>query len=293
MKRRNNRSATGKKRKYISHNNTLNNDNILDNKLESKLDCKSDDKITMSDPLPKKLEWSNVENYDELLSLNLDFIHGRLRQTPYYGGPLLDPSKELIDNLDQLHRYGFLTIDGQETECIHSKCVEPRYFYSEFLERGNFYENEQRGYLKFHIDVNSFVDNANNNVLEKFICKIKESHLVYKIINMETSHIDSNIYEGRRYNVTRYRVGENEEKLKSARWINGAHIYYGYKDRAELYYWRETLRNKKYMAYAPNKILTKTIHIELAMPEYGIGNLERILIDMCKAIDLKVRDLKG
>lgn len=137
----------------------------------------------------KKLDWTNVGNYDELLSVNLDFIHGKLRCTPYHGGPLVDPSQELINSLDQLHRYGFLTVNGQETVSKRHECTETTYF----SQQGTWYEIEQRGYLEFHIDIDSFVDNNNNNVIAKFIDEIKKSNLIYRILDMRTSKMETNI----------------------------------------------------------------------------------------------------
>ena len=153
----------------------------------------------------KNLDWTNVENYDELLSVNLDFIHGKLRCTPYHGGPLVDPSQELIDILDQLHRYGFLTVNGQEAESKRFECTETTYF----LKQGSWYETEQRGYLEFHIDIDSFVDINNNNMITKFIDKIKESDLIYRILDMGTSNVETNVRGY--YNVGHCRSNKKEK----------------------------------------------------------------------------------
>ena len=59
--------------------------------------------------------WATVETYTDLLKVNLDFVNGKIQKTPYHLGPMDNPSPELIANLNKLHKYGFLTVSGQES----------------------------------------------------------------------------------------------------------------------------------------------------------------------------------
>lgn len=232
-----------------------------------------------------KKDWGDVKTYDELLNVNLDFINGRLNESPYHCGPLLDPSPELICNLSKLHNYGLLTVSGQESEKDHGICMkEQEFFYDKILKQGHAYANEQRGYLIFHVEKNSFVNAMNCNVFDSFIQKIKEFGLMYRIINMETQSIDTNINGS--YNVTRFRVGKNEKKERSAKWIHNTSIGRGV---SRDYYWISPKRGDT--TFAPNRILKNTVVFQLAMLEYGVGNLEQIIIDICMGLDLKKHNL--
>ncbi len=234
----------------------------------------------------KVLNWDNVENYDELLSLNLNFINGLLRATPYHGGPLVDPSKELIVGLDQLHRYGLLTVNGQEAMSKRVECTDTATFLlGKNLEQGSWYEIEQCGYLEFHIDIDSFVDNKNNNVVTEFIDKIKGSNLIYRILDMRTSKVETNMRGY--FSLGHHRLNKKEIKLNSTKWTNNIGIHEHAEPR--YCYWN-TFNKKDYFSYAPNRLLKKTINIILTIPEYGIGNLEEIIINMCKKIDLKMHN---
>lgn len=69
----------------------------MDNKLKHNIDNNH-----IINTFVKKNEslWSYVNCYDDLLNLNLDFIHDKLSTTPYHFGPLEEPSNALIQNLD-------------------------------------------------------------------------------------------------------------------------------------------------------------------------------------------------
>lgn len=222
--------------------------------------------------------WAGVHDYNDLLSVNLDFIHGILPESPYHGGPLDNPSQQLINDLDKLHRYGLLTVNGQGSECSYGK--------KSCHPNGRFSDNEQRGYLEFHIHIDSFVDTNGNNVVDKFIDKIKETSLVYRIFNIKTNATENNI-RGRSYNVTRYRINNNKKKLVTMPWFNYTNIHPNNDD----FFWF-SCDNEQYHTYSPNRILKNTINILLALPEYGKDNLESIVIGICKCIDLKQHDLK-
>ncbi len=84
------------------------------------------------------LEWSKCENFKNLLHTNKKYIQGKINASPYYLGPLDDPSPRLIENLLKLHDYGLLTVDGQESKCVYGEISDEEFF-----------DQEQRGYLHF------------------------------------------------------------------------------------------------------------------------------------------------
>jgi len=222
------------------------------------------------------LPWSRVKCYDELLSVNLDFIHGKLSHTPYHFGSLVEPSDILIQNLDSLHRYGILTVNGHESICKYGNknAWSDRYF-----------DYEQRGYLDFHIDLDTFADNNDNNLVNLFIKKIKETNLTYRIGNIKTGYSESNIIDSNgKYNIGRHRKHKNAELVASSPWINGSNMNLNIKPKYCL--WHDGDH-----AFKPNQILRNTIYFSVALPEYGNGVIEQILIDICKNIGVKTHDI--
>ena len=221
--------------------------------------------------------WSSVKKYEDLLDLNLKFIHGKINQTPYHCGPLVDPSPGLIKNLDQLHRYGLFTVNGQESVCEYGK---------QFTYDG---EYEQRGYLEFFTDPDVMVDINGHPLIDRFIEKIKESELVYVVNNIKTNTYESNlknygnpenksqgVYE--RYNLTRVRRNIDPSLLSSGQWKNNTNI--NFSEPRDLL-WRDHADN----------LLKNSVNIFVALREYGKGVVEEILINICRELDVQIHEL--
>lgn len=206
--------------------------------------------------------YSHVTNYTELLKTNLDFINGKTKKTPYHLGPMDDPSPELITNLNKLQSYGFLTVGGQESRCRYGRK------YSDY-----YYDNEQKGFLTFHIELD------NEKLVKLFVEKLKTMDLIYTIINMKTEESSTNIPEELDdYYVTRGRKSQVELELSSKEWLNSARFPKP-KDREIKYiYWRGTPLSKV------NEILGNTLYISVALLEYGKGDIEKMLLNVCEDI---------
>ncbi len=203
--------------------------------------------------------WLYVRNYTDLLKLNIQFIEGSIKETPYHHGPLENPSAELVKNLIKLHEYGILTVNGQEAICQNGLKLK---------HNNEWCDVEQRGFLEFHVDY------ENKKLAESFLKFIKQTELIYSIIDMKTCNTITNISrETKRYNVTRDRSCKKKKDLKVTPWRYYTNLNYNIKQSDNLWTFNDNPEI--------NKILKNTIHFMLAMPEYGKGNLEEKLLDMC------------
>jgi hypothetical protein len=225
--------------------------------------------------------WYQAQTYDDLLGLNIEFILGKIYGTPYHSGPLElefeDQSLRLVNNLVKLHEHGILSVNGQEPLCRHWD--DDGY---ENYDVTNYSSIEQRGYLCFHVNIENNLGLA-ESLIEQL--KTKNSTVIYNIKNLKNSQYftnmplysifcqyktylpSQNIYHY--YNLTRISTTKCKEVWKNITnfWNRSDNMCsdWGF------------VTNEKF-----NEILQNTIFFELALPEYGKGNLEEILIDMCQ-----------
>ena len=221
--------------------------------------------------------WYQVKTYDDLLKLNIEFINGKIEWTPYHCGPLHTLSLQLIDNLVKLHHYGILTVGGQEPLCKYNmyepgrpsnpylEKVQPEYNY--VLIRDHWSSIEQRGYLDFYVNID------NIELAKSLIQQLQhgDKKLIYKII--QNDEIMTNIPEqDKRFNLTRT-FDTLTPETKNILWMNSTNFWRNGKDMCSWGF---------ITCFHIEKILKNTIWFEIALPEYGKGNLEEILLDMRK-----------
>jgi hypothetical protein len=204
--------------------------------------------------------WFHATKYSELLALNREFVEDKLYETPYHATPMQHGDKELRGKLVQLHQYGLLTECGQEALCE----------YGQKAPAGGYYDMEQRPYLSFYVDLQE------NRFLAEFLLEqLKASELKYVAYNFETNAHCSNITtKDSPYFVTRERYSKNKATLCERKWRNVTHLPYDSIDDIELddLLW--------YHGHS-QEILCHTMYFAVAMLEYGKGDLEAVLLEMC------------
>ncbi len=60
--------------------------------------------------------WETCKDYSTALQLNRDFLRGRQSCTPYHMGSLDPETTGLLDDLQRLHDFGFLTTGSQPSQ---------------------------------------------------------------------------------------------------------------------------------------------------------------------------------
>lgn len=207
--------------------------------------------------------WFQATNFEDLLALNIEFIKGKLLKTPYHDGPLETNDKKFINKLVQLNKFGLLTHDGQTTECE----------YAGFIEQGKtdvmgpskpayYYDEEGRGYLSFYVDLLENVELAIS-----LLDQLKYSGLIYAIHNFQTNTQESNI---KYFNLTRDRSNLTKQTLLETKWRDYTNL------RSPMD--RKLLWDEENI----DPILENTIHFTVALPDYCKGDLESMLLKMCR-----------
>lgn len=212
------------------------------------------------------LRWYQVQTYNDLLKLNIEFIEGKICVTPYHFGPLIVEGLDsiLISNLVKLHVYGILSVEGQEPICEYEINMEDRW-----------YSKEQRGFLYFHINMED-----NLKLAESLTEQLqKKKNIVYKITNLKDGKCVTNILEDEKcFNLTR--VIKNKHDLS---WLNCTNL------------WHDTDRPGSSWGFITSpkirEILKNTMYFQIVLKEYGKDNLEEVLLDMCKNAQTKVSNL--
>ena len=97
--------------------------------------------------------WQEVQNFDDLIILNSEFIKGELKETPYHLSPLESTDPIFNSKLLELHRYGLLTHDGQDTQCTYGEYINDTWINNRGEKQGQWWvDEERRGYLSFYIE---------------------------------------------------------------------------------------------------------------------------------------------
>ena len=214
--------------------------------------------------------WMNIYDYETLLKTNVDFLRGVIPNTPYHGGHIDAETNALVPSLIELHRRGLLTVSGQPAEMTSDLFVAETWVGRGGEPQGNWYTDvQQKPYLEFFVPKSQ----ASTALVDYLLSSSRFKTVVSDVGSGEGW---SNITE-QKYNVTRDRHANSLETLKFAPW----RLYNGVPasnvgDGVRMF--------EKY----PNlvHIIGNTYHVDVAMTEYGVGDLEGELLALCDAFGL-------
>jgi hypothetical protein len=63
--------------------------------------------------------WPHARHYRNLTRAGHGFVTGKVKSTPWHGGPLDPESVSMTGNFAQLHKQGVLTVESQPGHCDH------------------------------------------------------------------------------------------------------------------------------------------------------------------------------
>ncbi len=211
--------------------------------------------------------WYRASKFSDLIALNKEFIKGKLPVTPYHFGALEATDKKFIRKLVKLHNFGLLTHDGQDSSCMYGEYIKEGKTEVMGKHKPAYYvDEERRPYLDFYVDL------LENGVLaQSLIQQIINSPLIHSIYNFRTKETITNISKTEDYNVMRERAALTKDALKETPWE--FHTSMGAVIEEKYFLWHE-----KNM----DSILKQTMHFAVALPDYCKGDLESMLLKMCK-----------
>lgn len=108
--------------------------------------------------------FNNISSTDELQSLTLEFLKGKIIATNYHFGPLHQESKKIINELIKMNELGFITT------CSQPGNKKQRGYVCGMINKYDYTKFEKRMY---EICNNVFIRHTNDNKLIKTLSKIK------------------------------------------------------------------------------------------------------------------------
>ena len=208
------------------------------------------------------VKWKRVKTFDDLVRVNATFVRGKLKLSPYSCGPLMPDSLPLVPNLLALHQFGLVTTNGQSNECRYDQ-----------LTRGGdrYFESEQKPYIRFTM--------LKSEAGTKLISELMDSdRFIIIVTDGTTEEVETNMAESiEKYNVTRDRSSAATLKeLKEIPWREFTNLW----------------RRPGYLEDDwPNHIVDflrdTAVSVDVAMKEYGKGDLESELLQICQAVGMQ------
>lgn len=120
-----------------------------------------------------------VKTFDDIVTLNVLFLRGKLDHTPYHADPIYDMP---IDDLVKLHYLGFISTNGQSSECIKNKKI------TKGPNKGKFWSMQQKSYLSGLLRRSDFT----SKFLEYFLTEAENHNIKYLITSYPEGITDGN-----------------------------------------------------------------------------------------------------
>lgn len=206
------------------------------------------------------VKWKRVKTFDDLVRVNAAFVRGDLKRSPYHAGPLMPDSLPLVPNLLALHRLGLVTTSGQSNEC---KYCQP-------TRRGDrYFDSEQKPYIEFTM----LKTEAGTKLIHELMNSDK---FIIKVTDGVTDEVKTNMPIDK-YNVTRDRSAEALDKLVETPWREFTNL------------WRihPGLLEHDWPDHIVDFLRDTAVSVDVAMKEYGKGDLEKELLDICQAVGMQ------
>lgn len=164
---------------------------------------------------PAKLWAKYTNDYDDIVSLNILFLTGKLSQTPLYAGKLYPETIKQLSQILELHKdYGVITIDSQPGICEYDQKIK----LEKLLEKGKqTYDQEQRSYLGAIMKKTA----KNKQFAKDVLMKLDKSK--YKVAILEFPETKSSlnfVNFNERHNMTRTRT-YMKGQTKPSKWSYG------------------------------------------------------------------------
>lgn len=151
----------------------------------------------------------DVDTFDELQDLMLDFLNGDLETTPWHLGPVDDETNLIIYKLKTINDLGFVTTDSQPGICQEITSPE-----------GKKWNERQRGYITGFMEKGKF---------KKFVKKIMNCDVMIiengnppKIHSREPLTKTSEMFEGIFTDLIRYDKNGKISKVRLTGYQNGS-----------------------------------------------------------------------
>lgn len=211
--------------------------------------------------------WSGVKTYSDLLKLNVEYVLGILKCSPFHSTPFPPLDSFTKERLVQLYRHGLYVTDMQIPKHSFKRLS------SDDAKAENIWiEEEERGLLEFYINLE---DNA--KLAQSFYQELKTTNLYYACHNPLTRKTSTNIFCSEL----------NEIAIPLRRWKQSNTLQGEY---TNLWYLEKLFAPNSYNATSKT-ILDKCAHFVVMLPNFYRYNLEEFILAICKNTNGKIYEL--
>lgn len=154
-------------------------------------------------------DWDQIESFDDAIKLNIEFLEGKRKSTPYHGAPVYDVD---MSKLIYIHKNGrIITINGQSNECEYDKLYPKKrmvYLLNDIITDSQVIEErtvsfEQKSYLE------GFIEEKQLRSFLGFLRKQK-SKVAYHLYDIDRNISYYNEFKKRNMWLTRHKLNGSD-----------------------------------------------------------------------------------
>jgi hypothetical protein len=207
--------------------------------------------------------WANATSFYDLLALNVLFLKGTLKGTPYHMAPIVQDHSSEIPLLIQLQYRGLYTVNGQPGVCTPKDGT--------FAAKTNRWYNErQRAFLVFYMP-----KSPRNMALVRYLSRNQK--VAVRVVTYQNKIQKDSIplvRAGSRYNLTRARAAPTQETLSAQKWDADLNL----PSRKAIQSDPEIVQSQYRMNGDQNPLLKRYLMVEVAFKTYCQQRLPEVLI---------------
>jgi hypothetical protein len=159
--------------------------------------------------------FDGIKSYKDLIEANVAFLEGRVAGSPTHLGPVDQETIPLLKNLVKINKMGFITLQGQPSECYHEKYIKKIWIKTHGKYIGDYFaQGQQKSYV---------VGILKRKYLKEFIDFFRNEKTYYYLIEGKEGLITTTFPE-EYYNVSRDRINKNKSEVKKEPWSNSSNI---------------------------------------------------------------------
>lgn len=162
-----------------------------------------------------------IDTFQKLQIYNIEFLKGNINRSFYWGVPVYEENKNIINNLIELNKSGFITSDFETGKCTYSRFVDHTWLnYKGEIEGNWFVDSEEKPYITGYIK-KDLIKKLDQYIRESPILKNIVFHVPYYLFNKDMEYEKGDVINLRK-NKAYYKL-EDQNKTE---WENESHFFY-------------------------------------------------------------------
>ena len=216
------------------------------------------------------ISFKDVQTYRDLQDVNILFLQGKLKKTPYHLGPVDEETIPLLENLITINDLGFISVMGQPA-LDEIKFVDRTWKLNGQICGNWWYQLRQRSVIE------GYLPKAYLDLFLEFM--VNQPDYYYRIYDIQKktgwfggySFELPVLYDGmpRGLNITLVRVSKDLNMLDEADWDDPTNILLSIPPPFDFYGYSNI----------ENIMIPYTVKVVISSKEYNSGSVEQLLLD--------------